>query len=78
MPKTEQPQFEATKDTSRLVVFTAISTIVTYILDLFFNMPVEVKAAIVVLILAGIPYLDSKIHHTKTGKFKDVNGLVPF
>lgn len=67
---------EAGKDTGRMVVLGAVSTIATYFLQLLFpSLPVEVQAAILALILAGLTYLDSYIHNRKDIK---ANGLVPW
>jgi hypothetical protein len=73
-----KPNEEAIKDTSRGTLFLAVSTIVTYFLGASFDLPVEVSGAIAIIMYALVTYVDSKIHHTKKGKLKDVNGLVPF
>ena len=61
---------EAIKDGSRIAVFGAVSVLITYALTL----PDTVEAAIVVLVLAGLTYIDSQIHRSDS-KF---NGLLPF
>lgn len=67
---------EAGKDTGRMVILGSVSTIATYFIQLFFpTIPVEVQAAILALILAGLTYLDSYIHNRKDIK---ANGLIPF
>lgn len=72
----KDPIKEATQDSGRTVVFTAISTIATYAINQVFpDLPLEVQGAILVLILAGITYLDSYIHNRKDWK---ANGLTPF
>ena len=74
----ENPNLEAGKDVSRLAIFGAISTIATYFLNLLFpNLPGEVQAAFLVLLLAGLTYADSFIHNS-VGKLKNVNGLLPW
>ena len=76
---------EPTKDASRTTIFSAVSVVITYFVNLFLpsDMPSEVKLAILTLILAGgtygISYLDSWIHHnTTTPVVKDLPGLTPF
>lgn len=75
--------FEATKDTSRAVVFGAVATIATYVLNLLLpDLPVEVQGAVLVLLFAGITWVDSYIHNSKklksNGKKLKSNGLLPF
>ena len=67
---------EATKDVSRTATFGAISTIGSYILNAIFpSMPVEVQSAALVLLFAGLVYIDSYIHNLKD---MPENGLLPF
>lgn len=61
---------EAVKDGSRGAIFSAISVLVSY----FLPVPVEVKLAIVILITAGLTYVDSQIHRSDS-KF---NGILPW
>ncbi len=65
---------EGGKDGTRIAVFGAIGTVVTY----FLSLPEPVEAAIIVLALFGLTYVDSFIHNTQTGKLKNINGLLPF
>lgn len=68
---------EATKDTARTSTFVAISTLITYVLGLVApDMEMEVKAAIVVVILALLTYVDSKIHHSAKVKAKGLLNLL--
>lgn len=72
---------EPTKDASRTTIFSAVSVIVTYLVNLVLpkDMPVEVRGSILTLVLAvvvyGIAWVDSKIHNSKNTK---LNGLLPF
>lgn len=67
---------EAGKDTGRMIVLGAVSTLATYFIQLFFPaLPTEVQGAILALILAGLTYADSYIHNRKDIQ---ANGLVPF
>lgn len=67
---------ESTKDTGRMVVLGAVSTLVTYGLNRFVpNLPPEVLTAILALVMAGLTWLDSYLHNRKDIK---ANGLVPF
>lgn len=71
-----QPNIEAGKDTGRMGVFLALSTVLTYFIQLPFpEMPQPVIGGIVVLIMAGLTYLDSYIHNNKNIK---ANGLTTF
>tara|TARA_R110000868_G_C10972640_1_gene770714 strand:- start:36552 stop:36770 length:219 start_codon:yes stop_codon:yes gene_type:complete len=67
---------EAGKDTSRVAIFGALSTLLSYAVNSVFpNMPGEVQSAVLVLIFAGLVYVDSYIHNRKDMK---ANGLVPW
>lgn len=67
---------EAGKDTGRMLILGAVSTVVTYVLQLVFpSLPIEVQGAVLALILSGLTWLDSYIHNRKDIK---ANGLVPF
>lgn len=72
---------EPTKDASRTTIFGAVSVIVTYVVNLVLptDMPVEVRGAVLTLVLAGVVYgitwVDSTIHNSKDTK---ANGLLPF
>lgn len=67
---------EAGKDTSRMAVFGAVSTIVTYALNtLFPTLPTEVQGAILVLLFALLVWVDSYIHNRQDVRW---NGLLPF
>lgn len=64
---------ESTKDTSRVALLAAISTVITYTIGLFLpETPEVVTAAIITLVLIAI---DSYIHHDKSIK---ANGLLPW
>jgi len=72
----KNPNEEAIKDTSRLVVFGAISTILSYGVDkLLPGTPEEVVLAVIILITATLTYVDSYMHNDKTIK---ANGILPF
>ena len=75
----KNPNEEAIKDTSRLVVFGAISTILSYGVDrLLPGTPEEVVLAVIVLITATLTYVDSYMHNSKSKALKEVNGILPF
>ena len=64
---------ETTKDTSRLAIIAAASTVVTYIIGkLFPGTPEIVVASILTLSVVAV---DSYVHHRKDWKIK---GLLPF
>lgn len=75
---------EPIKTASRTTIFNAISVVVTYLVNLILptDMPAEVRASILLLILAGITYAisfaDSWIHNQNKGFFKKWNGLTNF
>lgn len=67
---------EASKDTGRMVILGAVSTIVTYVLQLVFpSLPIEVQGSVLALILAGLTWFDSWLHHNQKIK---ISGLIPF
>jgi len=72
---------EPTKDAGRNTLFSAVSVVVTYFVNglLPVDMPIEVRGASILLVLAGVTYVitwvDSYIHNSKSIKS---NGLTPF
>lgn len=66
-----EPLKEATKDTSRVGVFAALSVVISFYANKYLNAPPEVVAAIVLLVTVGV---DSAIHHSRM----KLNGLLPF
>lgn len=77
--------FEATKDAGRNTIFSAVSIVITYFVNSILpqDMPVEVKGAVLTLVLAGgvyvITFVDSWIHrNTTTPIVKDLPGILPF
>lgn len=78
---------EAGKDAGRNTIFSMVSVIVTYFINMYLpkDMPIEVRTAVIGLALAGITYaltyVDSWLHRNKSvgpKVIKDLPGLTPF
>lgn len=68
--------FEATKTGGRIAIFGAISTLVTYGINRVLpDLPGEVSAAILIIILAVLAWVDNYIHESKSTELK---GILPF
>lgn len=67
---------ESTKDAGRVAIFAAVSTVITYVVNVVLpTIPPEVSAALLVLFMAGITWVDSWIHHNDNIR---ATGLLPF